>query len=84
MYLNCLFKFQAEVLKDAETLVQFEGVFVFTEEIDQSVPLHAELQLAMLQVHEGLSRGLQRNKHVSEKKFIFSTLFIEALGEEMS
>ena len=45
----------AEVLKDAEALVQLEGVLVLAKEIDESVPLFTQIQPASLQVLKGPS-----------------------------
>lgn len=41
-------EFNAEVLKDPETLIQLEGVLVFTKEIDESVALFSQFQPAPL------------------------------------
>lgn len=49
-YLDSFLELDAEVLKDAEALVQLKGVLVFTKEIDESVPLFTQIQPASLQV----------------------------------
>lgn len=49
-YLDSFLEFDAEVLKDTEALVQLKGVFVFTKEINESVPLLTQIQPASLQV----------------------------------
>lgn len=48
--LHSFFELDAEVLKDAETLIQLKGVLVFTKEIDESASLFAQIQPASLQV----------------------------------
>jgi len=50
--LNSFLELDAEVLKDAEALVQLERVLVFTKEIDESVSLLTQIQPASLQVLE--------------------------------
>lgn len=46
--LNSFVEFNAEVLKDSETLIQLEGLLVFTKEIYECIPLFAQVQPASL------------------------------------
>lgn len=52
--LHSFFELDAEVLKNAETLIQLKGVLVLTKEIDESASLFAQIQPASLQVLECL------------------------------
>lgn len=51
-HLDCFFELDAEVLEDAEALVQLEGVLVLAEEVDERAPLPAQVHPASLQVLE--------------------------------
>lgn len=61
--LDSFVELYAEVLKDAEALVQLKCVLVLTEEIDESVSLFTQLQPAPLQLLKRLCGTLGEQTH---------------------
>jgi len=61
--LHSFLELDAEVLEDAEALVQLEGLRVFAEEVDESAALRPQIQPASLQVLQRLRRILRHRAH---------------------
>lgn len=53
-HLDSFFKLDAEILEDAEALIQLKGVLVFAKEIDECTSLSTQVHPASLQVLECL------------------------------
>ncbi len=49
-HLDSFLELDAEVLKDAEALIQLKGVFVFTKEVNEGVPLFTQIKPPSLQL----------------------------------
>ncbi len=79
IYLYGFFELQAEILENFKALIQFEGVFVFTEEVNEGITLFAQVQPAKFKVLQGLCRALTNKKNAGESFLLMLKKLIKTL-----
>jgi len=58
-------------LEDSEALIQFKGVFVFTEEVDKGIAFFTQVKPALFEVLQGMCRALT-NKRAAGESFLLA------------